>query len=494
MELTEEQVPNVPQSMVSLEQSECLFIVVVLLSVVIVLASRFLSQEPHVDRAVTRAIPSPSTSSLERDPCVVDSMANLSSLQLLEIEPSGSPRLSSSSRLSSLRSETAQHSSHETTTTEMSTSPVNRMFVEECFNDARASSANAKQPMTFEVKTSSFTRKIQVKTKQEESICRRQPSSSPCRIPSPTLTCSSTIESFSPRRIQIRREEQDERNPRTSTSNVALASIDSHSRRIEHVLGCQTSPASVRLRVTSPSQVRRNGDAVEEKKEKKNNNSDRNPSSSPFVHSISMDTNRDDTKARRPLFDLLNELRPSSPIRILPAKQLPPFQPIITHKKSPVAHQRVSLSPHRSSFVQESIGRFQVLDRCSPSASSADDRPSFRRNSRNAILRSQTFTSPTERISPSIASMSKPISSDESNLNEIRATTEPPAPATCQSTPELSSSMTSSATLLDDHMSLPSSVTSNTSVSNIVHPIDDKHEVVQFTFTLLDEQVTLLFS
>ena len=367
MELTDEQVPNVPQSMVSLELSECLFIAVVLLSVVIVLASRFLCQEPHVDRAVTRAIPSPSTSSLERDPCVVDSMANLSSLQLLDLEPSGSPRLTSSSRLSALRSETAQHSSQETTTTGTSPSPVNRMFVEECFNDARASSANAKPPMTFEVKTSSFNRKIQVKTKQEESICRRQPSSSPCRIPSPTLTCSSTIESFSPRRIQIRREEQDERNQRASTSNVALTSIQSHSRRIEHVLGCQSSPASVRLRVTSPSQVRRNGNAVEEETEKKKNNnknSDRNPSSSPFVHSISMDTNRDETKARRPLFDLLNEFRPSSPIRILPAKQLPPFQPIITHKKSPLSHQRVSLSPHRSSFVR-SFRNPSVASNCS---------------------------------------------------------------------------------------------------------------------------------
>ncbi|CAF1262464.1 unnamed protein product [Rotaria magnacalcarata] len=208
-------------------------------------------------------------------------------------------------------------------------------------------SKSSQKQVTFEVKTNTFNRKIQVKTKQEDSIStiHTESTSATSELSSSNYTESPTYSSM--------------------ISNFIRGNLD--------------------------EQINLN--------------------------------NKEDSFNRRPLLDLIHELNQHntsthvqyvpnlgdniksllpSPLRIVPPKQLPTFTPVIVHRK-----------------YQQPIGVFDCVDNSEDSSSSHS---SFtHRNSRNGVMRSHTFTTPTD------------INSNSNEISSVNTTT-------CQSTPELTTS------------------------------------------------------
>ena len=199
--------------------------------------------------------------------------------------------------------------------------------------------------MTFEVKSNSFNRQVQVKTKQEEQICTRKAPLSP--LPSPVITCSTTTtEYFPPHRVHV--EQPSERDRRLdSTGGESLFSL--------------AAIQSVRLRVNSSTEEIA---PVSTRKELERR---------PLLDLLSDLQPRRHTITQPPVIPTLDSLPPAPPPSpsqsILPAKSFNPFRPVIVHRKCPA-------NPFESKVT------------LSNSPDSVSSRPS--------ILRSHTFTTPTD--------------------------------------------------------------------------------------------------
>ncbi|CAF1236085.1 unnamed protein product [Rotaria sordida] len=259
--------------------------------------------------------------------------------------------------------------------------------------------------ISFEVNRDGYNRKVELKTKQEETICTTKKATSPMS-PSIVTRIIKTEPPISPSCVTV-----NQRRP-SSTSNSSVQSVRVSVSSSPHR---KESDKSVKTKFSfpSPTKITLNEENLVE------------PSK----------LDEEETFDRRPLLDLISELNrrhtlnqssstippppppidnndqsiktrtlSPSPTDIRPPKLLSPFRPVIVHRK-----------------YQEPIGRFEFVDSSGNSSLS-----SGRRNSRVSVIRSHTFNNPNN-----VNSSSMKISSDEIKSNEN---------ITCQSTPELSCS------------------------------------------------------
>jgi len=187
------------------------------------------------------------------------------------------------------------------------------------------SSINDEKLIEFQLKTNSFNRKIQIRTKQEEQICQRK-DSSPTSTSLPLMTCYTTTEYSSPHRITIQQQTTSTKTP-SPIQNIRLRvnSTNDDKKPIETPLSPLSSPISIRkcFETKSPSLSRR-----------------------PLLEFVS-DENSPTLKSDSPsLIPTLEQISLSNDkTTILPAKTLNPFRPKIIHRK-----------------YQDQIGLFQSID------------------------------------------------------------------------------------------------------------------------------------
>ncbi|CAF3871802.1 unnamed protein product [Adineta steineri] len=251
--------------------------------------------------------------------------------------------------------------------------------------------------ISFEVKTNSYNRKIEVKTTQEDKICTKTKSTST----SPSIVTRIIKTETTPNHINVQPTQRQTSSSSIQRVRVSVSSSPQGSE-LEKNIQTQFSYPSIPNDESYSSMI------------------------SNFVsENLTTPTKFDEEETfdRRPLLDLISELnrrhtlnqstiipqldrdlsierKPLSPtpIDILPPKSLSPFRPVIVHKK-----------------YQEPIGRFEFVDANRDSSSS-------RNNSPASVKRSHTFNSSTNN------------NLIKNSSNEIKSNED----ATCQSTPELS--------------------------------------------------------
>lgn len=228
--------------------------------------------------------------------------------------------------------------------------------------DTEKTSAPLKhKEISFELKTENFQRKVQVKTKQEETICTTKPANvSSSKIFTSVSNSDQTQGSFL----------------RANSSTSSLQTI--------RVSVSSTTTVDQPLRDSnrvSPTNIEREISFCRSKQE--------------------------ETFDRRPLFSLINKQHDSNKTPtsneldsgrngnpMLPPKPLMPFRPIIVHKKyqvhfCPIRNHRQKFSAFVSSF-KEPIGRFEFVETIHRSRSPSSSPPVTRRIS---VIRSQTLNS-----------------------------------------------------------------------------------------------------
>ncbi|CAF2791087.1 unnamed protein product [Rotaria sp. Silwood2] len=286
----------------------------------------------------------------------------------------------------------------------------------------RSMPAVKEKQISFEVKTNSYNRKVEVKTKQEEKICTTKQRTCPLSPPIVTRIIK-TETPISPSCITVNQQR------RSSTSNSSIQSVRVSVSSSPHR---NETDKTVKTHFSFPSSSKMISNKETSNKETSSKDDSYSSIISDFVSENLVEPSKldeEETFDRRPLLDLISELNrrhtlnqsstippidndqsiktrtfSPSPTDIRPPKPLSPFRPVIVHRK-----------------YQEPIGRFEFVD------GSGDSTSSFgRRNSRVSVIRSHTFNN-ANKVNPS----SMKISSDEIKSNEN---------VTCQSTPELSCS------------------------------------------------------
>ncbi|CAF3358005.1 unnamed protein product [Rotaria sp. Silwood1] len=281
----------------------------------------------------------------------------------------------------------------------------------------RATPVVTEKQISFEVKTNRYNRKVEVKTKQEETICTTKKHTSPLS-PSIVTRIIKTEIPISTSCVSVNQQKR----PSISNSSVQSVRISVSSSPHRH-----ESDKPVKTQFSFPSSSKLTSNEEISSKNDSSLSKGSNVVSENLIEPSKLD--EEETFDRRPLLDLISELNrrhtinqsptippldndqsiktilfPTSPTDIRPPKPLSPFRPVIVHRK-----------------YQEPIGRFEFVDSSGDSTS-----PFSRRNSRVSVIRSHTFNNPNN-----INSSSMKISSDEIKSNEN---------VTCQSTPELSCS------------------------------------------------------
>ncbi|CAM2722468.1 unnamed protein product [Rotaria socialis] len=275
--------------------------------------------------------------------------------------------------------------------------------------------------ISFEVKTNSYNRKVEVKTKQEEMICTTKKCLSPLS-PSIVTRVIRTETPFLPQRASVNQQR------RSSISNSSVQSVRVSVSSTDHE---NDLAKAVKTQLSFPSSSKMIPNEGNTSNDDSYSSIISNFVSENLVESSKID--EDETFDRRPLLDLISELNrrhtlnqsstippldsdqsikartfSPTPTDIRPPKPLSPFRPVIVHRK-----------------YQEPIGRFEFVDSGDDAAASSNSTFS-RRNSRISVTRSHTFNNPNN-----VNSNSTKISSDEIKSHDN---------VTCQSTPELSCS------------------------------------------------------
>lgn len=229
-------------------------------------------------------------------------------------------------------------------------------------NDDKSNNSNSKEKqISLEVKTNSYNRKIQVKTKQEDTICTMKTPSIVTRV-----ITTETPPPLSPHRISVIRGQ------RRSSSKLTISSNNLHEDFLHLV--SNSSIQNIRVSVTTSPNDRESGKTAETHFSFAtpviNHDESYSTMISNFVsENLAKSSKLDDdtTFDHRPLLDLitqlnrrhtLNESSSSSPTpipttsnEILPAKLLSPFRPMIVHKKQQVLFIHHFLVEKKIDFV-----------------------------------------------------------------------------------------------------------------------------------------------
>ncbi|CAF1460082.1 unnamed protein product, partial [Rotaria sordida] len=337
--------------------------------------------------------------------------------------------------------------------------------------------------ISFEVNTNSYNRKVQVKTKQEETKCTTKKLTSPISPPIVTrIIKTETPISLSCVSVNQRR--------RSSISNSSIQSVrvsvssSPHRKELE---------MSIKTKFSFPSSSKITSNEGTSLKDDSYSSTISNFVSENLVEPSILDD--EETFDRRPLLDFISELNRRHALNqssTIPSPPPPPFnnndQSIKTRTLSPSPTDirlPKPLSPFRPVILhrkyQEPIGRFEFVDGSEDSISSFS-----RRNSRVSVIRSHTFNNPNNANSNLMK-----ISSDEIKSNEN---------VTCQSTPELSCSnerereRNQSVVNMEEACGLSANGTIRTNgMSNVIHLMSDQktshsHPIIRSSTPIPNDQ------